>query len=330
MTEVDIAIIGAGPAGLAAAVAAYDAGAADILILDRDSSLGGILNQCTHEGFGEYTFGEVLDGPAYAERCAKLVVERGIRTMQDTIITDLTPERVLTAVNSHGLHKISARSIVLATGCRERGRGVLGIAGDRPAGVLTAGTAQKLVNTYGLVPGREIVILGSGDIGLIAARLLTINGARIKAVVERNPQSPGLAGNIEQCLDAFGIELRLSHNVTRIEGRERVTGVYVAKVGENMQSIPGTEELIPCDTLLLSVGLIPENELASRAGVRLDARTGGAVVDETCRTSVPGVFACGNAVRVHQLVDNVYEEGALAGRHAAQYVLSCEGRHAEA
>ena len=329
MTEADIAVIGGGPAGLAAAAAAYDTGVSNILILERDPTLGGVLNQCTHKGFGGHIFGDVLDGPTFAKRCMKLVKDREIQYMLDTMVTELTPDLTMTAVNSRGLHKISARCVVLATGCRERGRGGLGIAGERPAGILTAGTAQKLINTHDHLPGRDVVILGSGDIGLISAKLLTLRGARVKAVIERLPQSPGLDTNIDQCLNAFNTDLRLSHTVTRIVGRGRISGVYVAKVDENLQPIPVTEEFIPCDTLILSVGLIPENELASRAGVRLDTRTGGAVADETFQTNLTGVFVCGNALRVHQLVDYVYQEGQLAGRHAAQYVL-LGGTHAKA
>ena len=319
--EVDIAIIGGGPAGIAAAIAAHDAGVTNILVIDRESSLGGILNQCMHEGFGEITFGEVFDGPTYAARGAQMVAERNIPIMLETTITEISPKRVLIAVNSEGLHKIHARSVILATGCRERTRGWAGISGHRPAGIISAGAAQKFINTHGRLPGREIVVLGSGDIGLIAAQLLTVNGANVKMVVERLPESPGLERNIEQCLTAYGTKLLLSHTVTKIEGHERVSGVYVAKVDSGFKPIPGTEEYVPCDTIVLSVGLIPENELASRAGVKLDPRTGGAVVDEHFQTNISGIFACGNALHVHQLVDHVSQEGTIVGKYTAEYVL---------
>lgn len=321
MTE--LCIIGGGPAGMSAAIAAYEAGVRDILIIERDEALGGILQQCIHNGFGLHKFGEELTGPEYAWRYEKRVRELGIPVKLQTMVLDITPDKVITATNpTDGIFKIEAKSIILAMGCRERSKGALNIAGTRPAGIFSAGTAQKYVNMKGYLPGREIVILGSGDIGLIMARRMTLEGAKVKAVCELMPYSSGLARNIEQCLNDFDIPLKLSHTVVEIHGRERIEGVTIAQVDEKRQPIDETREFIPCDTLLLSVGLIPENELAKKAGVELCPITGGAVVNEKRETSIGGIFACGNALHVHDLVDFVSEEAEIAGRAAADYVLS--------
>ncbi|MBQ2223338.1 MAG: FAD-dependent oxidoreductase [Oscillospiraceae bacterium] len=323
MERYDIVIIGGGPAGLAAAIAAKKRGADNILILERDRELGGILNQCIHSGFGLHTFGEELTGPEYAERFISQVRALKIPYRLNTMVLDLSADRVLTVTSrERGLERIAADAIVLAMGCRERPRGALNIPGYRPAGIYSAGSAQRLVNMEGLMPGREVVILGSGDIGLIMARRMTLEGAKVKAVAEVLPYSGGLKRNIVQCLDDFGIPLKLSTTVVDIHGRERVEGVTLAKVDENRTPIPGTEEYIPCDTLLLSVGLLPENELSLAAGVALDRVTGGPTVSENFATSIPGVFACGNVLHVHDLVDFVSEEAAHAGESAADYVLS--------
>ena len=333
----DLVIVGGGPAGMAAAVAAYEDGLRDILILERDDSLGGILRQCIHNGFGLHRFGEELTGPEYAYRYEKAVKEYGIPYMTDTMVTSISRERMVTAQNSErGIFKIKAGAIVLAMGCRERPKGALNIAGHRPAGIYTAGTAQKFVNMKGYMPGKEIVILGSGDIGLIMARRMTLEGATVKAVCELMPYSGGLARNIEQCLNDFGIPLMLSHTVVDIHGADRVEGVTIAKVDENRRPIDSTRHFIKCDTLLLSCGLIPENELTKEAGIALDAVTNGARVDGDRETDIPGVFACGNVLHVHDLVDYVSEEAAIAGRAAVRFVrgetektvdvpLGCEG-----
>lgn len=320
-----IAIIGGGPAGLAAAVSAYDAGVKDLLILERDDKLGGILNQCIHNGFGLHTFKEELTGPEYAERFIEKVRERGIESLLKTIVVDISKETdglVVTAMSAEkGMFEIHARSVILAMGCRERPRGALNTPGYRPAGIYSAGTAQRYVNIEGKMPGKEVVILGSGDIGLIMARRMTLEGAHVKAVAELMPYSGGLKRNIVQCLDDFGIPLKLSTTVTDIKGKDRVESVTLSKVDEKNQPIPGTEEEIPCDTLLLSCGLLPENELSGMLGVELSPVTGGATVDESLETSVPGVFACGNVLHVHDLVDYVSGEASEAGKHAAEYVL---------
>ena len=320
--KADLVIIGGGPAGMSAAVAAYDAGIRDIIILERDKSLGGILRQCIHNGFGLHRFKEELTGPEYAYRYELQVRERNIPFKLNTMVLDITPEKVVTAMNSEdGLFQIEAKSIILAMGCRERSKGALNIAGYRPAGVFTAGTAQKFVNIDGYMPGREVVILGSGDIGLIMARRMTLEGAKVKAVCELMPYSGGLARNIEQCLNDFNIPLHLSHTVVEIHGKERVTGVTIAKVDERRRPIPESRQFIECDTLLLSVGLLPENELTKSANIALDRITGGAVVDQNRQTEIEGVFACGNVLHVHDLVDYVSEESEIAGRAAAEYIL---------
>ncbi len=319
----DIVIIGGGPAGLAAAVAAakYDP-SLDILILERDAELGGILYQCIHNGFGLHTFNEELTGPEYAERFEAQLPDLGIKFMLNTMVLDVASSSV-TAVNSdQGLFNIECGAVILCMGCRERPRGALNIPGLRPAGVFTAGTAQRLVNIEGYMPGKEVVILGSGDIGLIMARRMTLEGAKVKAVCELMPYSGGLKRNIVQCLDDFGIPLFLSHTVIDIKGKERVTSVVIAEVDSNSKPIPGTEEEITCDTLLLSCGLIPENELSRAAGIKINPSTNGPVVNESFETSIKGIFACGNVLHVHDLVDYVSEESARAGRSAAKYVRS--------
>ena len=321
MEAYDVVIIGGGPAGLAAAVAAKEHGIQKILILERDRELGGILNQCIHNGFGLHTFKEELTGPEYALRYIKKVQELDIEYRLNTMVADISPERVITALNREdGLLEIKAEAVILAMGCRERSRGALNIPGYRPAGIFSAGTAQRLVNMEGYLPGRKVVILGSGDIGLIMARRMTLEGAKVKAVAELMPYSGGLRRNIVQCLEDYGIPLKLSHTVVDIKGRERVEGVTLAKVDERGKPIPGTEEEYACDTLLLSVGLIPENEISGKMGVELNPVTSGPVVNESLETNIPGVFACGNVLHVHDLVDFVSEEAAQAGRAAAEYV----------
>ena len=323
----DIVIIGGGPAGLAAAEAAVQAGARDVLILERDTRLGGILNQCIHNGFGLHTFKEELTGPEYAARFEARVRALQIEYRLGTMVLSISPEKTVTAVSrEEGLVTIEAKAVILAMGCRERARGALNIPGFRPAGIFSAGTAQRLVNMEGYMPGREVVILGSGDIGLIMARRMTLEGAKVRVVAELQPYSGGLKRNIVQCLDDYGIPLKLSHTVTEIHGKERVTGVTISAVDENLKPIPGTEEFYSCDTLLLSVGLIPENELSTGAGVALSRVTNGPVVNESLETNVPGIFACGNVLHVHDLVDYVSEEAAAAGRAAAVYLQQGEQR----
>lgn len=321
MREYDIVIIGGGPAGLAAAVAARDNGIEGILILERDKELGGILNQCIHNGFGLHTFKEELTGPEYAARFEEQVYERKIEYKLNTMVMDISREKVVTAMNrEEGLFEIQAKAVILAMGCRERSRGALNIPGYRPAGIFSAGTAQRLVNMEGYMPGREVVILGSGDIGLIMARRMTLEGAKVKVVAELMPYSGGLKRNIVQCLNDYDIPLKLSHTVVDIRGKERLEGVTLAAVDERGKPIPGTEEDYTCDTLLLSVGLIPENELSGGMGVEMSRVTSGPIVNESLETSIEGVFACGNVLHVHDLVDFVSEEAAAAGKNAAGYV----------
>lgn len=321
MKAYDIVIVGGGPAGLAAAVSARKAGIGSILILERDKELGGILNQCIHNGFGLHTFQEELTGPEYAGRFIEMANELGIAYWLDTMVMDISPQKVVTAMNrADGIVQIQAKAVILAMGCRERARGALNIPGYRPAGIFSAGTAQRLVNMEGYLPGREVVILGSGDIGLIMARRMTLEGAKVKVVAELMPYSGGLKRNIVQCLDDYGIPLKLSHTVVDIKGKERLEGITLAQVDEKGKPIPGTEEDYTCDTLLLSVGLIPENELSQGMGVELDRVTSGPVVNESLETNIPGVFACGNVLHVHDLVDYVSEEAGRAGANAARYV----------
>lgn len=321
MKQVQLAIIGGGPAGLAAAIAAREKGVEDILIIERDKELGGILNQCIHAGFGLHTFGQELTGPEYAGRFISRVQQLHIPYLLRTMVLDLSRDRVLTVTGPEtGLIQIQAQAVILAMGCRERPRGALNIPGYRPAGIYSAGTAQRLVNIEGFMPGKNVVILGSGDIGLIMARRMTLEGAKVHAVAEVLPYSGGLKRNIVQCLEDFDIPLYLSTTVVDIHGRERLEGVTLARVDENRRPIPGTEQYIPCDTLLLSVGLLPENELSSAAGVHLSGVTGGPEVTDRLATSIPGVFACGNVLHVHDLVDFVSQEAQKAGENAALYL----------
>ena len=324
MEEYDIVIIGGGPAGLAAALNARHQGIERLLILERDKELGGILNQCIHNGFGLHTFKEELTGPEYAWRYIEQVLEQKIPYWLNTMVVDIAQEdgwKIVTAMSREkGMSMLRARAVILAMGCRERPRGALNVPGFRPAGIYTAGTAQRLVNMEGYMPGKEIVILGSGDIGLIMARRMTLEGATVKVVAEIMPKSGGLTRNIVQCLEDYGIPLKLNHTVIDIKGKDHIEGVTLAQVDENKEPVPGTQEAYRCDTLLLSVGLIPENELTRGLGARMDEKTHGPVVDERLQTTVAGVFACGNVLHVHDLADHVSQEAAEAGKHAADYV----------
>ncbi len=326
-TSYDVIVIGSGPGGLAAAIAAKQEGAEDVLVIERDVELGGILLQCIHNGFGVEIFGEDLPGPSYAQRFINEAENLGVEALLDTMVLDVTPDRRVTVTGARsGYHELTARAIVMAMGCRERTRAQISLPGPRPAGIYTAGTAQRWVNVEGYMPGKRFVILGSGDIGMIMARRLTFEGAKVERVLEIMPYLTGLSRNYVQCLMDFDLELQLRHTVKRILGQDRVEAIEAVGVDENWAPVPGTEEVIPCDTLLLSVGLIPENELSRQAGVALDPVTGGPYVDDGFQTSVPGIFAAGNVVHVYDLVDWVTEAGEVAGKHAAQYAMGASQR----
>jgi NADPH-dependent 2,4-dienoyl-CoA reductase/sulfur reductase-like enzyme len=319
--NVDIVVIGGGPAGLAAALSAYRAGVAHVMVLERDFELGGILPQCIHDGFGNFVFGEMLTGPEYAQRYIAEIEKTGISIMLNSMVVDLDSGKKVTVVNpEQGVIPIEAKAVILAMGCRERTRSQILIPGERPSGIYTAGVAQRFINMEGLLPGKKVVVLGSGDVGLIMARRFTLEGAEVEGVYEILPRPGGLTRNVVQCLEDYGIPLHVSHTIVDIKGKERVEGVTVARVDERFKPVPGTERYIPCDTVLLSVGLIPENELSKKADIEMDPTTGGPVVDEYMETSVPGIFACGNVVHVHDLVDDVSRAAEVAGKGAAAYV----------
>lgn len=319
--NVDIVVIGGGPAGLAAALSAYKAGVPQVMVLERDFELGGILPQCIHDGFGNFVFGEMLTGPEYAQRYIAEIEKTGINIMLNSMVVDLDSDKKVTVVNpEQGVVTIMAKAVILAMGCRERTRSQILIPGERPSGIYTAGVAQRFINMEGLLPGKKVVVLGSGDVGLIMARRFTLEGAEVEGVYEILPRPGGLTRNVVQCLEDYGILLHVSHTIVDIKGKERVEGVTVARVDERFKPVPGTERYIPCDTVLLSVGLIPENELSKKADIEIDPTTGGSVVDEYMETSVPGIFACGNVVHVHDLVDDVSRAAEVAGKGAAAYV----------
>jgi thioredoxin reductase len=320
LSDMDVAVIGSGPAGMAAAIRAREEGAEHVFILERQEQLGGLLHQCVHNGFGLFYFRQDLTGPEYGHRFADKVKDLGIQVLLETMVTQISQDRQITAVNNReGVLRFKPKSIVLAMGCRERSRGQLNVPGTRPAGIFTAGTAQRFVNVEGWIPGRKVVILGSGDIGMIMARRLTLEGVEVKAVVEILPYIGGLTRNEVQCLHDFHIPLLLEHTVTEIHGQQRLESVTIAKVNKDKKPVNGTEQMIDCDTVLLSVGLIPENELSRMAGVALDPLTGGPVVDQWRETTVPGIFAGGNVVHVHDLVDEVSWEAEIAGASAARF-----------